>query len=65
MKLGLKENKYQFILLVFVNALVGSMIGLERTILPEIADKEFGMQIKSAILSFIVVFGFQQCSFFR
>lgn len=58
MKLGLKENIHQFILLVFVNALVGSMIGLERTILPEIAEKEFGMQIKSAILSFIVVFGF-------
>ena len=57
-KLGLKENWYQFTLLVVVNAFVGAMIGLERTILPQIAEKEFGMVIKTAILSFIVVFGF-------
>ncbi len=57
-KLGLKENWYQFTLLVFVNAFVGAMIGLERTILPQIAEKEFGMVVKTAILSFIVVFGF-------
>ena len=35
-KLGLRENRYQFILLVIVNAFVGAMIGLERTILPQI-----------------------------
>ncbi len=57
-KLGLKENWYQFTLLVIVNAFVGAMIGLERTILPQIAEKEFGMVVKTAILSFIVVFGF-------
>jgi MFS family permease len=57
-KLGLKENWYQFTLLVVVNAFVGAMIGLERTILPQIAEKEFGMVVKTAILSFIVVFGF-------
>lgn len=57
-KLGLKENWYQFTLLVFVNAFVGAMIGLERTILPQIAEKEFGLAVKTAILSFIVVFGF-------
>lgn len=57
-KLGLKENWYQFTLLVFVNAFVGAMVGLERTILPQIAEKEFGMVVKTAILSFIVVFGF-------
>ena len=56
-KLGLKENWKQFTLLVIVNAFVGGMVGLERTILPEIAEKEFGMAIKTAILSFIVVFG--------
>jgi len=57
-KLGLKENWYQFVLLVIVNAFVGAMIGLERTILPQIAEKEFGLAVKTAILSFIVVFGF-------
>jgi MFS family permease len=57
-QLGLKENRYQFILLVIVNAFVGAMIGLERSILPQIAEKEFGLAIKTAILSFIVVFGF-------
>jgi MFS family permease len=58
MKLGLKENWYQFALLVIVNGFVGAMIGLERTILPQIAEKEFGLAVKTAILSFIVVFGF-------
>lgn len=57
-KLGLKENWHQFTLLVIVNAFVGAMIGLERTLLPQIAEKEFGMVVKTAILSFIVVFGF-------
>ena len=56
-KLGLKENWLQFTLLVIVNAFVGGMVGLERSILPEIAEKEFGLAIKTAILSFIVVFG--------
>lgn len=57
LKLGLKENWKQFTLLVIVNAFVGAMIGLERTILPEMAVKEFHLDAKSAILSFIVVFG--------
>lgn len=56
-KLGLKANWKQFTLLVLVNAFVGGMVGLERSILPEIAEKEFGMAATSAILSFIVVFG--------
>ena len=56
-KLGLKENWKQFTLLVIVNAFVGGMIGLERSILPEIAKEEFGMVAKTAILSFIIVFG--------
>ncbi|OEY72388.1 MFS transporter [Salegentibacter salarius] len=56
-KLGLKENWKQFSLLVLVNAFVGGMVGLERSILPEIAEKEFGIAATSAILSFIVVFG--------
>ncbi len=51
------ENWQQFSLLVVVNAFVGAMVGLERTILPKIAEAEFGMAARSAILSFIVVFG--------
>ncbi len=56
-KLGLKENWQQFTLLVVVNAFVGGMIGLERTIIPQIAEADFGLAAKTAILSFIVVFG--------
>lgn len=55
--LGLKENWKQFVLLVIINAFVGGMIGMERTILPRIADAEFHIAAKTAILSFIVVFG--------
>ncbi len=56
-KLGLKENRKQFILLVIINAFVGGMVGLERSILPQIAEKEFALAAKTAILSFIIVFG--------
>nr|WP_315254627.1 MFS transporter [uncultured Flavobacterium sp.] len=56
-KLGLKENWKQFWLLVSINALVGGMIGLERTLLPEIAEKEFHLSSTSIILSFIILFG--------
>ncbi|MFO7847729.1 MAG: MFS transporter [Balneolaceae bacterium] len=54
---GLKENWKQFALLVLINAFVGGMVGLERTILPEIAETDFGIAAKTAIFSFIVVFG--------
>lgn len=56
-KHGLRENWKQFTLLVIVNAFVGGMVGLERTIVPQLAESEFGLSAKSAILSFIVVFG--------
>ena len=56
-KLGLKENWKQFTLLVIINAFVGGMVGLERSILPRIADVEFHIAAKTAILSFIIVFG--------
>lgn len=56
-QLGLKNNWKQFTLLVIVNAFVGGMIGLERTIIPELAVSDFGLNGKTAILSFIVVFG--------
>lgn len=55
--LGLKENWKQFTLLVIVNAFVGGMVGLERSILPQMAEQEFLIAAKTAILSFIVVFG--------
>ena len=57
-QLGLQRNWQQFTLLVIVNGFVGGMIGLERTILPQLAAQEFAMVAKSAILSFIIVFGF-------
>lgn len=56
-RLGLRANWAQFTLLIVVNAFVGGMVGLERTILPAIAEQEFHLAAKSAILSFIVVFG--------
>lgn len=57
MRLGLRENLGQFSLLVLVNAFVGAMVGMERTILPPIAEQEFHLAAKTAVLSFIVVFG--------
>ncbi|WP_457610190.1 MFS transporter [Lutibacter sp.] len=56
-KLGLKENWAQFTILVIVNAFVGGMVGLERTIFPKFAELEFGIASKTAILSFIIAFG--------
>ena len=55
--LGLGANAGQFALLVLVNAFVGAMVGLERSILPAIAEVEFHLAARTAILSFIVVFG--------
>lgn len=56
-QLGLRENLGQFSLLVPVNAFVGAMVGLERSILPAIAEQEFQIAARTAILSFIMVFG--------
>jgi MFS family permease len=56
-KLGLKENWRQFSFLVLVNAFVGGMVGLERSILPRLASEEFQMASHTAIFSFIIVFG--------
>ena len=56
-QLGLRANWQQFSLLVLVNAFVGGMVGLERSILPQLAEQEFHLAAKTAILSFIVVFG--------
>ena len=56
-KLGLRENWKAFTILVVVNAFVGGMVGIERSIFPKFAETEFGMTSKSAILSFIIAFG--------
>jgi MFS family permease len=57
LELGLRENLAQFSLLVAVNALVGAMVGLERSTLPLIGEDSFGVSSSVAILSFIVAFG--------
>jgi MFS family permease len=57
LRLGLRENIAQFSLLVGVNALVGGMIGQERTVLPLLAKEEFGLTAFTAALTFIAAFG--------
>ena len=56
-RLGLGPNLAQFTLLIVVNAFVGAMVGMERSILPAIAEQEFHLAARAAVLSFIVVFG--------
>ena len=56
-RLGLRENLAQFSLLVLVNAFVGAMVGMERSILSPMAEEVFGLAAKTAVLSFIVAFG--------
>jgi MFS family permease len=56
-RLGLRANWQQFTLLVIVNAFVGAMVGLERTVIPLIAEQDFGLLSRTVILSFIVSFG--------
>lgn len=55
---GVKQNRCQFILLICVNALVGALLGLERTRIPAWAEWHFGINQHTYILSFIAVFGF-------
>ena len=56
-RLGLAENLPQFLLLMLVNALVGGMVGLERTVVPLIGSEEFRIASTTLIASFIVSFG--------
>jgi hypothetical protein len=56
-RLGLAENLPQFLLLMIVNALVGGMVGLERTVVPLIGAEEFRIASTTLIASFIVSFG--------
>jgi MFS family permease len=57
LQLGLRANWRQFWLLVLINAFVGAMVGLERTVLPLLAEAEFKLASRSAALSFIATFG--------
>jgi MFS family permease len=57
LRLGLRANLAQFLLLVGVNALVGGMLGQERTVLPLIAEQTFGLADATVALTFIVAFG--------
>lgn len=56
-ELGLRPNWRQFTLLVLINAFVGGLVGLERTVVPLIAEHDFGLVSKSLVLSFLVSFG--------
>ena len=57
LRLGLRENLPQFSLLVLINAFVGGMVGLERTVVPLIGTKEFGIGSEIVVFSFIITFG--------
>ncbi|WP_210365359.1 MFS transporter [Bacillus sp. REN3] len=59
-KIGIRENLSQFILLVVINLFVGSMVGIERTVLPLLGEEQFGLASASAALSFIISFGFSK-----
>ena len=56
-RLGLKENWRQFSLLMLINAFVGGMVGMERTVVPLIGSEEFGITSTTLVVSFIVSFG--------
>jgi MFS family permease len=57
LRLGLKPNINQFLLLILVNAFVGAMIGLEQTVVPLLGKEEFGLESNVLVLSFIASFG--------
>jgi MFS family permease len=57
LRLGLRANWRQFTLLVVVNAFVGAMVGIERTVLPLLAEGDFEIASASATLAFLVAFG--------
>ncbi|WP_424414984.1 MFS transporter [Paenisporosarcina sp.] len=59
-KIGIKENLFPFLLLVLTNFFVGSMVGIERTVLPILGEEQFGLASTSAALSFIISFGFSK-----
>lgn len=61
-QLGLRQNWRQFSLLVLINAFVGGMIGMERSIFPDFASQVFGLESHAAMLTFIVAFGLSKAA---
>src|SRR5881227_1163830 len=61
-QLGLRANWQQFTLLVIINAFVGGMVGLERSIVPLLGQQVFGLASTIAVLAFIVSFGIVDAS---
>ena len=61
-RLGLRANASQFAILVALNALVGAMVGLERSVLPLVGERDFGVESRTALLSFVVAFGTAKAS---
>jgi MFS family permease len=61
-RVGLRANLAQFSLLVGVNALVGGMVGIERSILPLLAEREFHIAARAAVLSFLIAFGLSKAA---
>ncbi|KJS87011.1 MAG: MFS transporter [Peptococcaceae bacterium BICA1-8] len=59
-RIGIKENLFQFILLVVTALFIGAMVGIERTVLPLIGQQQFGLVSTSAKISFIISFGFSK-----
>src|SRR5262245_51473347 len=57
LRLGIRANLVQFALLMVINACVGGMVGLERTVVPLIGTQEFGLLLNTAAVSFIISFG--------
>jgi MFS family permease len=57
LRLGIRANIVQFALLMVINACVGGMVGLERTVVPLIGAQEFGLLLNTAAVSFIISFG--------
>ncbi len=60
---GLKKNQKQFWLLVLINAFVGAMVGLERSVLPGLAETKFHLIEQTALISFIIAFGASKAIF--
>jgi cyanate permease len=56
-RLGLRPNIDQFLLLILVNAFVGALIGLEQIVVPLLGKEEFGLEYNILVLSFIASFG--------
>jgi len=56
-RLGLRENWRQFALLIVINAFVGGMVGIERTVVPLIGSEQFHLASTTLVTSFIVSFG--------